>query len=501
METLAQESPKYLYGNPGSSVNDPLWHLGDSAVEPRPRSDSSSSNMSNASSGSASSRPAFHTSHSFSNVPGYRGPITVSDEGSPTSAPVRPSDLNQFITRHGGTQTTIPHINCNNNFRIGVEGHKVNPGSCIGHLPSGNSPTQPAKPGLRPIEVQHVQSHADQAENPSQPQIYVHQIRIDRGQGSAVPTAGNQVTTDRSGWSYHQINLYKPCHNTHFQNNPQNSAFSPDLQLPVTRFENMNLTPSVSSLYKSPTEDYDQAYGAPKYNHSSQTHIYLNPVVSTNPQTSLKSPNMERTIHPALPSSLPVTNSAVSDHRVFQSFARQRSDKTHDLSNSQSPLGRKPIVVEISARREGGVQSQIQFFNEIADSNSSGHSVLTHGSVIDPSGQSSDNISAGEQGKTVINIKGVSPSHEEGGFLKFPPMPNVCVVPEHSPGPGHSSSSDSESVFHTERDYRPRPFLSPSSSHSSVSSESSTVLVPSRQQSRPGLNGDPEEYTQGSCFD
>lgn len=518
LEKLSSESPNYLFGNSQNGPgHDMLSGFGEMTINNcRPRSDSSSSSMSNTSSGSVSSRPPYSTSHSLMNVPGYRGPINLPADDQPLTAPVRPNDIVQFLDLVSGDRSAqyIPSINCNNN--VNSNSNRTKPmsfGVSYGHNSSGTSSQNlpgHSQPGLRPIEVQHVKT-SDHSSSPV-PQRYTYQIqidpRLDPGSGASQVFQPNAMS---GGWTHHPIQAFKTSSYQNMTNNP-NVAY--DLQpLPTSQQQQYNYYPSGMS-----TPDQEQrSFGAMNYGsqspyggqHSTQATIYLhNPVGNVSHYNT--TPRIDRTIHSHSPmggaSNFNVHSSA-SDSRLSPNFMRSTS-QSHQPSTPQH----RNVVVEIKQRDPSGlgVQSQIQYFNNIAggQSNSSGggqHSAAQMSSVI---GHASPALGADSSGSaqyertstrpTVINLQGPGASQEEGGYLKFPPMPNLCRVPGHGHGP--VSSVDMGFKYgecRSELDMRPTPmmpYVSPASSHSSLSSESSAVREPERPRS--GSLADDPEYTQ-----
>ncbi|WAR08443.1 TAB3-like protein [Mya arenaria] len=214
IEMLTNESPRYLFGTPTNQhcrLNEHLTELNLEA-EPRARSDSSSSNMSNASSGSTPLRPPLTSSQGVSyNVPGFRGPITAIEH--PSTAPVMRNEINQFMNQlqsheHHASSGDIPNINCNNSSgssTSGYSGYRTNYGQ---HSTNSSACSSPAM--LRPIEVQHVQtSGGDNRESPTQAQGPItYRFQINPG------GVGSQPGTPSRGWYQPErptvINFQKP---------------------------------------------------------------------------------------------------------------------------------------------------------------------------------------------------------------------------------------------------------------------------------------------------
>ena len=524
METLANESPKYLFGvqNPRNCHEFTVSRQNDFNFEPRPRSDSSGSNKSNTSSCSASSananvsassRPPYNASQSLMMVPGYRGPIiTGEDIGLPNTAPVLPSDINQFM--HGFDPQhaqNIPSISCNNNGN-NARNFEVFGGHNYGGTQGNSPPTPPQKPVLRPIEVQHIQTSKDPQEGQAS-----YQIRINAGaQGNSYVPPGNQV--ENRVWTHHPVQYNNNYQNVSF---PNNSAFPPQVprSLPVTQ-------PGLGSnhSYISPTDDrnYGGIYGQNHYGtgtqHLSQAHIYLQ-----NPTASNQYPGnrLDRTLHsPVMGGGHFDSNTgALTDYRMSPNNLRSpNSPGQQQFSTAQSPQQpfSRPLYVEIKTSGPDGVASQIQYFNKMSGTGTlvnpaSAVNNQTMGSVMGSNmGNSStqnfvpcnpphssyvDRLYSPER-PSVINLSGTNSSQGEN-FMQFPPMPNVCRVPTHQHGPVRSASTESgEAVLGTELDVRrvrQMPLVSPASSHSSLSSDMSAREL---QRPRSGSLEDPE-YTQG----
>lgn len=505
---LTNESPKYLFGNQTCQVSDRLSDM--NIGEPRPRSDSSGSNMSNASSSSASSRPPYHSIHSLQNVPGYRGPIIGNDDCHPSTAPIRPNELNQFMDLYRNEQNPneIPNIPSYVGNRI------VNYDVNSGYNSSGNASASSSQTVLRPIEVQHIQTSRETSAAGQQPNYFEIRFTPSHGAASSHVThvTQSQPVTPNQGWRQHPVFSNNPYQNVSYPNN-QHQAFPSDLRsLPISQHPyRENSSSTASSPYRSPDDEHVSfgAYGQQhEPQHSSQATIFLqNPL--GNSQTFSR---YERPMHSPgqYTTNIPPSNEHGLSPNVFRSTA---------VSSSQpSPKGiTGPVLVEIKTpQRGGGVQSHIQYFNKIAgtpNSNHSGASPQTmqnviFGRVTPPNeNMSQDSHHAyvsrhyTPERPTVINIQGIGTSRDDGGFLKFPPMPNECRVPGHPPGMIQKSPSvDSNSVFSSDLEYRRvpmQPFMSPASSHSSLSSESSAA----RERPRSGSLQDDPEYLKGISSD
>lgn len=516
MEMLTNESPKYLFGNQNCHMSDRLSEL--NLGEPRPRSDSSGSNMSNASSSSASSRPPYNTSHSLMNVPGYRGPIIGTDDNHPSTAPILPNEIDQFMDMYRTDQSSseIPNINCNNVQSVHPYGNRtVQYGTSYGQNPSGNPiNVSSSQQSLRQIEVQHIQTNRDPS-GPPQPNYF--QIRIaPNPSGHMTRNSQSQPVTPNRGWVQHPVHYNNPYHNVTYQTN-QNTAFSSDLRtLPISQQQfNVNHASAVTSPYKSPVEE-QRSFGGfepQQYEsqHSSQATIYLqNPASAMNSQV-----NTTRVERPMLsPGGQVNTNihSPYTDPGLSPNIVRNTSVN----SSQASPVGISgPVLVEIiqNPQRGLGVQSHIEYFNKIAgtpNSSQSGMSPQTSKKNVMPGHMTQSNENPLPESQqtflnrhytpdrpTVINIQGTGTSRDDGGFLQFPPMPNECRVPGHPHGPIQKSASvDSNSVFVSDMEYRhipAQPFMSPASSHSSLSSESSAAV---RERPRSGSLQDDPAYLQ-----
>ena len=527
METLANESPKFLFGvqNARNCHEFTVSRQNDFNFEPRPRSDSSGSNKSNTSScsassanasASASSRPPYNSSQSLMMVPGYRGPIISGEDiVLPNTAPALSSDINQFMHGFDAQHAqNIPSISCNNNSSNtrnvdGLGGYNYG-GTYMSNLSGNSPPTPPQKPVLRPIEVQHIQTSKDPQE------VHTYQIRINTasGQGNSYVTPGNQA--ESRGWTHHPVQY----NNSNYQNVsfPNNTAF-PQIprSLPVTQ-------PGLGTnqSYISPSDDrsYGGPYGQNQFGtgtqHLSQAHIYLQ-----NPNASNQYPGnrLDRTLHsPVLGGGHFDSNTgAMSDYRMSPNNLRSpNSQGQQQISTAQSPQQQfsRPLFVEIKTSGPEGVGSQIQYFNEMSGTGSNVNpasvSSRTMGSVMGSNlGNSStqnfvpcnpphssyvDRLYSPER-PSVINLHGTNTSQGEN-FMQFPPMPNICRVPTHQHGPVRSASTESESVLGSELDVRhvrQMPLVSPASSHSSLSSDMSAREL---QRPRSGSIEDPE-YTQG----
>ena len=515
---LTNESPRYLFGAPTSQNCRLTDHLSDLnlGTEQRARSDSSGSNMSNASTSSATARPPFNSSHSVSyNVPGFRGPITAFEQ--PSTAPVMPNDINQFMNSlphndpmQHASSGDIPHINCNNSvsqYERNYSGYRAT--NFTQH--SGNSSVSSSPAMMRQIEVQHIQSqNENRGESPSVSQhqpSYTYRIQFHPS-----GAAGNQQGTPSRGWVFQQPNssTQMPYQNVVYPNEHQDTVIrSSDARtLPITQSYSNHGTPT-RSPFNSPGEELPgyPLYGAqgPAHygsQHSSQATIFLsNPTA-----TSHHYPTMPRTVQQSPIQGL-YNPGSLNDVRQSPGVNMMRSNS----SNSQpSPQGGQvgPVVVEITTPRQGGsgVQSQIQFFNSISGPAQQGQGsalqtptsgYMGHVSPQGEAGMPMDPSATGgnspfvrqynpQDRSTVINFnKCTSREENSAGFLKFPPMPSDCRVPGHSHGLTKTCSVDSEPVFVSEMEYN--RIMSPASSHSSLSSESSAV------RERPQSSGSVEE--------
>ncbi|XP_060608598.1 TGF-beta-activated kinase 1 and MAP3K7-binding protein 3-like isoform X2 [Ruditapes philippinarum] len=518
IEMLTNESPKYLFGNQNCQVNERINEL--NLGEPRPRSDSSGSNMSNTSSSSASSRPPLTSSHSLMNVPGYRGPIIGTDDNHPPTAPILPNEINQFMDMYRSDQNTaeIPNISCNNlqgvqpygNRQIQYSGGYVqNPSG----IPAGVNTSQQ---NLRQIEVQHIQTSREHSVVNQHPNYFQIRIASNPSVVTGHVTANNsshQMNSNR-GWVQHPVHYNNPYHKVTYTAN-QNTAFSPDHRSsPISHQQyNNNHTPTVTSPYRSPIEEQRSfgGYGQQQYEsqHSSQAMIFLqNPTASPNTQNTV--PHGERPL---------VSPGGQNDANIHGSYSdpslspNVRNPSMNDSQpNPQNITG--PVLVEIikPPPRAPGVQSHIQFFNKFSgppNSNPGGVSPQTvhKNMMLGQYTQSNENPLPESQPNyvnrhytperpTVINFQGPGTSRDDGGFLKFPHMPNECRVPGHPHGPIQKSASlDNNSVFISDMDYRhipTQPFMSPASSPSSLSSESSVA----RDRQRSGSVQDDPAYLQ-----
>lgn len=504
LEMLTNESPKYLFDNQAGEVNDQLSGL--NIGESRPRSDSSGSNMSNASSSSASSRPPYHSSHSLRNVPGYRGPIIGTDDCHPSTAPVLPNEINQFMDYYQNEQNPneIPNINCNNagGMQSYSSSRMVSYGS-YGLNPSGNPSASSSQSVLRPIEVQHVQTSRETNALIQQPNYF--EIRVMpsySGSGHVTRVTQAQPVTQNRDWIQHPVHYNHPYQNVVYPSN-QNPAFRPDLRsLPLSSNQyGENSSSTASSPYRSP-EDEHINFSQQQYEsqHSSQATIYLQ-----NPTAN--SPTFTRTDRPMHSPGQYTNLQPSNEHGASQNVYRGAV-----VNNPQpSPKGiTGPVVVEIKTPQRSGVQSHIQYFNKISGTPNSNHGgansqtvqnvMLGHVTPLNEnSSESHQNFMSRHytpERPTVINIQGQVTSRDEGGFMKFPPMPNECRVPGHPHGTVQKSASvESNSVFSSELDYRcvpSQPFMSPASSHSSLSSESSAA----RERPRSGSVQDDPAYLQ-----
>ena len=528
METLAKESPNYLFGGVQNARNCHEFSVSrnDINFESRPRSDSSGSNKSNTSScsassatanTSASSRPPYNSSQSLMMVPGYRGPIIPMEElGLPNTAPVLSSDINQFM--HGidaQPAQNIPNISCKNsnnsrNFE-GFTGYNYG-GAHVPNLSGNSPPTPPQKPVLRPIEVQHVQTNAEPKE------VHTYQIRINPSQGNSYAPSNNQQ--DMRGWTQHPVQYNHNYQNVTFPTNP---AF-PQVprSLPVSQ---TNLGTNQSYISPSDERNYGGSFGQSQYNtsgtqHLSQAHIYLQTPNSSNQQPGNR---LDRTVHSPVIGGVHYESNTggMSDYRMSPNFLRSPSSpgqpQNSTLQSPQQQYGR-PLYVEIKTSGQDGVLSQIHYFNKLSGNNST---VMNPGGDLNNqtlgpvlgsnSGSSStqtfvpcnpphssyvDRLYTPER-PSVINLPGTNASQGEN-FLQFPNMPNYCRVPAHQHGPIRSASTESEPVLGSELDIRhvrQMPLVSPASSHSSLSSDMS---VREPQRPRSGSIEDPE-YTEGKA--
>ncbi|XP_053396304.1 mitogen-activated protein kinase kinase kinase 7-interacting protein 3 homolog [Mercenaria mercenaria] len=517
IEMLTNESPKYLFGNQNCQVNDRLSEL--NLGEPRPRSDSSSSNMSNASSSSASSRPPFNSSHSLMNVPGYRGPIIGTDDNHPPTAPILPNEINQFMDMYRGDQNTaeIPNISCNNVQSVQPYGNRTfQYGGGYGQNPSGNPVSlSSSQQNLRQIEVQHIQTSREPSVVNQQPNYF--QIRIASNHsglgGHVTQNNPSQPMTPNRGWVQHPVHYNNPYHKVAYTAN-QNTAFSSDHRSsPISQY-NVNHNSAVTSPYRSPVEEQRTfgGYGQQQYEsqHSSQAMIYLqNPTASPNTQMNTV-PLVER------PILSPGGQNNVNVHGSYNDPCSSPNIVRNPSMNDCQPSPQNmsgPVLVEIKTPQRGlGVQSRVQFFNKIAgtsNSNPGGVSPQTvqKNVMLGQYSQSNENPLPESQQHyvnrhytperpTVINFQGSGTSRDDGGFLQFPPMPPECRVPGHPHGPIQKSASvDSNSVFVSDMEYRnipTQPFMSPASSPSSLSSESSAA----RERPRSGSLQDDPAYLQ-----
>ncbi|XP_052809006.1 mitogen-activated protein kinase kinase kinase 7-interacting protein 3 homolog isoform X2 [Mya arenaria] len=501
IEMLTNESPRYLFGTPTNQhcrLNEHLTELNLEA-EPRARSDSSSSNMSNASSGSTPLRPPLTSSQGVSyNVPGFRGPITAIEH--PSTAPVMRNEINQFMNQlqsheHHASSGDIPNINCNNSSgssTSGYSGYRTNYGQ---HSTNSSACSSPAM--LRPIEVQHVQtSGGDNRESPTQAQGPItYRFQINPG------GVGSQPGTPSRGWVFQGANPNMPYQNVTYPSEHHETVMRPTVRtLPISQqqFSNSTFNTLVRSQYNSPGDELPSytLYGGQEPGnfpgqHSSQATFFIsNPTASPNPG-SHHYPTMPRTVQQSPIQGL-YNPGSMNDVRLSPNVNVMRSNSTNSQPSPQGISG--PVVVEIKTPRTGtGVQSQIQFFNNISGTPVSNPQASAAGYMGHVSPQEESNVTHDPSVKqsflrqyqperpTVINFQ--KPDDSNAGFMKFPPMPSECRVPGHAHGLQKASSVDSESVFVSEMEYNRQPFMSPASSHSSLNSESSSAMRTDRPQS------------------
>ncbi|KAL4232915.1 TGF-beta-activated kinase 1 and MAP3K7-binding protein 2 [Mactra antiquata] len=508
---LTNEGPKYLFEGQNCQMSDRFSEL--NVGDPRPRSDSSGSNMSNSSSTSASSRPPYTSSHSYMNVPGYRGPIIGTEDGHPSTAPVLPNDINNFMEfcRYEPQSTAeIPNINCNNSQSVQQYAARTlqQQSGSYGHNSSGMVSNSSSQPNLRQIEVQHIQTNRGDCNLPQS--FSEFSIQPNHGTvGGLSHSSQSQPVTPNRGWVQHPVRFNNPYHNLTYTGD-QNSTFQADhrnLTLPHQQQPSYNMNQSTTPTYRSPVEEQRSLMGYGQYGsqHLSQATIFLqNPTASPNSKMN----SAVRVEQPILSPGEPYSSN-LGDINCTQNMLRSPS-----VNNSQvSPqgLGGKSVVLEIKAPQRGttGVQSHIQYFNQIANT---GRTNSIQGSASPQTVQttvlghvSPQNEQTGSESQppfvnrlyhperpTVINFHGI-----DEGFLKFPPMSDECRVPSHQHGgplQKCGSVDSSGSVFGPDIEYRPlhQSFMSPSSSPSSLSSESSAV----RDRPRSGSLQEDPAYTQ-----
>lgn len=448
-------------------------------------------------------------------VPGYRGPLIVSEDMVlPNTAPVLSGDINQFMHGFDAQHAqNIPNISCNNtgaNSRHFGDGHSgYSYGGAYTHNVSGNSPpTPPQKPVLRPIEVQHIQTSKEPKE------VHKYQIRINPAQGNSYVTSNNQSET---GWTQHPVQ-----YNHHYQNVnfPNNTAF-PQVphSLPVAQ---SNLSSKQSYVSPSEERNYGSSFGQNQFTtgpqHLSQAHIFLQ-TPNTSNQLGYR---RDQSLHsPVLGVGHYDSNTGgVGDYRTSSNFLRSPSSPGQPQIGSSSTQNHpqqygRPIIVEIKTSGPEGVASQIQYFNKISGT---GTNMMSQGSGLGSqtssnSGNSTtqnfvpcnpphslyvDRVYSPER-PSVINLLGTNTASHGEGFMQFPTMPNYCRVPAHQHTPIRSASTESEPVLGSElevRRVRQMPLVSPASSHSSLSSDTSAREP---QRPRSGSIEDPE-YMQGKII-
>ena len=463
-------------------------------------------------------------------VPGYRGPIIATEDVAlPNTAPVLPSDINQFM--HGldaQLAQNIPNINCNNsagsNSRQFGEGYAsgYNFGGNYTQNLSGNSPpTPPQKPFLRPIEVQHIQTSVKEPK-----EVHTYQIHINPSQRTGYMTTKNNQP--EPGWTRHPVQYNHNYQNVNF---PTNTAFPhAPRSLPVVQQSNLNSNQS----YISPNEErnYGNTFGQQNQfstgtQHLSQAHIYLQNPNASNQQLGYR---RDPTMHSPV-GHYESNTGAMNDYRMSPNFMRSPSSPGQPQigsNTSQSPQQHlsRPLFVEIKSSGPEGIASQIQYFNKMSgpgsnlmnpgsvvgsasvlSSNSGGNSTQNFVPCNPPHSSYVDRLYTPER-PTVINLHGTNTTSQGGGpggegFMQFPPMPNYCRVPahQHPQPPARSASTESEPVLGSElevRHMRQLPLVSPASSHSSLSSSDTSARE--LQRPRSGSVEDPE-YMQGEYFD
>lgn len=492
LEMLTNESPNYLFGPEvysNSHTNELQSTLCDLNIgEQRARSDSSGSNMSNASSSSSSSRPQL----GMVNRPGYRGPITTF-ENHPSTAPVVSTDISMFMENlsmvPNASTSEIPRINCDNGSGnvTGVHGYvnRTDNHSCGAPHPSGNLSASMSPGALRPIAVQHIKTHNESRDSPTpSQQSYTYEIKIHPQNPSWMfqPTPQNMI-------SYPSSEEAVAPHNFHPSNQHQQYIPAP-----------------ATSPYKSPGEEKPSfgAYAQGPFGHqqSSQATIFItNTAAASGSQTY----TMPRTLMPT--GQAQYNPGSLTDIRLSPNTPVNRSISQNSQQSPQGMTGNVVFEIKPPPRVGGVVQSHIQFFDKMIQSNSGqsggvGQHPPHYGGHVSPQ---NENPVPGPTPRhperpTVINFHGFT-SRQDDGFLKFPSvMPNKCDVPEHQHGlvqKSHSVESPSEPVcFRTDRHIpSSQSFVSPASSHSSLSSGSSAQQTNERQRS--GSVDDPA-YLQGN---
>ncbi|KAJ8315204.1 hypothetical protein KUTeg_007354, partial [Tegillarca granosa] len=512
IEILSSESPKFLFGGNMDTVTSHMQTFNIGHAETRQRSDSGSSGVSSTSNCSASSVSSWPPTNT--NTGGMS--FTSHSEARPQTAPVEPRDLNPFFL--GGRNTgNIPNIHCDA-YNPGSSPHVSN--YQAGNVPlSGNNPTK----GLRQIHVVHVQTPEVGRTPPGQISPCVNQ------QGQYVYKI--QVSPRPSGYSSHdqypsqqqvspqlqQQHSY-PASSSWRSNSPYNigphgnyinhSYGNDHGMFSLDRYSGMRHTQqetspqghcntiSFQNQYSPTQPNYpttqQQQNPFSRPNKSSQATIYIR---NTTSAAKLDTPGDRTPIYSPGNQGFPI-NMHMSQSEPFlsqqsNSFMNQVTSSGNPNATSQQPSQNysKPLFVKLESYGPDN-----KFESQGASSSSNMFPSSLGGAVNPPSNSY----------VTKLQSAGGGPSQGDNGqvFIHYPPVPSTCRVPGHPPVPSRTPSIENEHKSKIGNpEIEPRhlshatfpPLVSPASSHSSLSSESSQREV---QRRRSGSLQEEAAYTQ-----
>lgn len=525
IEVLSSESPKFLFGGNMDTVTSHMQTFNIGHAETRQRSDSGSSGVSstsNCSASSVSSWPPVNT-----NTGGMS--FTSHSEARPQTAPVEPRDLNPFFVS-GRNTGNIPNIHCDA-YNLGNSPHVSNY-PAAGNVPlSGNNPTK----GLRQIQVFHVQtpegSRTPQGQiSPSvnQQGQYVYKIQVSPRPGGysghdqypsqqqvspqlqhqhsyPAPSSWRSNSPVNYNTGSYNIGPHGNYINQSYGNDP--GMFSLDRYSGGMRHTQQDTSPqghsntiSFQNQYSPTQPNYPttQQNQFNRPNHSSQATIYIR---NTTSAAKLDTPGDRTPIYSPGNQGFPI-NMHMSQSEPFLSqqsnsyLNPQVTSPGNPNATSQQPSQNfnKPLFVKLESY---GPDKYVPSEPQGASSSSNIFPSSSIGGAVNPPSNSY---------VTKLQSAGGGPSQGDNGqvFIHYPQVPNTCRVPGHPPVPSRTPSIENEhkSKIIGNPEIEPRhlshatfpPLVSPASSHSSLSSESSQREV---QRRRSGSLQEEAAYTQG----
>lgn len=450
---MSTEGPKYLFAPPPT---DDLRELSLADPDPRRRSDSASSGMSNSSSCSVSSSGLPNSAQ--------KSACIVPPQKNKSFSIIEPSLLQPFV-QHPNYPSQIPQIQCNTH----------------------NSSTYNRSPSQGDVaQSQYIQNIGYQRE------ITVYTPGI---------PSSREYQVVSSPASY-KVEVGIPS--THQQEYP-NQQYLPQHTVPVSqsnfRAESPLMFPNHhrSIGYVQPSSKYGTQHGE---NHSSQASIVLNksPTGRVSPERTV--PLVPNTGHgqphlmvPSYSDSQLLQNISISPTNVGPVHSAQSVTQTHGDPSYNAPLFVTLSNVGVSKKNEQGL---------------SGHSTLPHlnnkygmlnlvPSQIPPHNYVGRVFPEMTSAGTLPSSASQASSQVPQLYTHYPAMQDRCFVPGHPQGPVRTGSLENETTLvinpNIERVVQtPMQVMSPASSHSSLSSESSQL---DNHRRRSGSLQEEQAYIQG----